>query len=55
MSNQEHGMDKTTRRNKVVEIQPISVGVELRVDACGKNPIEKVVILIGKKFYRPPL
>ena len=40
---------------KKVEVHPISVGVGAGEEACVKTPIEKGVILSGKKFYRPPL
>ena len=42
-------------RHKGVEGQPISVGVDAGAEACGKNPIEKGVIRIRKKVYKPPL
>ena len=54
-SNQEQGMDKDINRQKGAECQPIAVGVEEDVEACGKPPIEKGVICTGKKVYRPPL
>ena len=42
-------MDKSIKILKGVESQPIDIGVEERLDACGKNPIENRVILTGKK------
>ena len=48
-------MDKTTKIWKGVEGHTIAVGVEARVEACGKTPKEKGVIHTGKKVYRPPL
>ena len=36
-SNQEQGMDKSIKRRKVVEIQPINVGVEACENEC-RNP-----------------
>ena len=38
-SNQEQGIDKSTKRHKGVEIQPIAVGVESRADACEETSI----------------
>ena len=37
-SNQEQDMDKSIKRRKVVESQPISVGVDSGAEACGKIP-----------------
>ena len=54
-SNQEQGVDKYIKIQKVVEGHPISVGVDAGVEACGKHPIEKGVIRTGKKVYRSPL
>ena len=54
-SNQEQGMDKSIKRQKGVEFQPLAVGVGAGAESCGKTPIEKGVICTGKKFYRPPL
>ena len=48
-------MDKSVKIWKIVENQTIAVGVEARVDACGKPPTEKGVIYTGKKVYMPPL
>ena len=54
-SNQEQETDKATNRQKRVEGQLISVGVETGEDAGRKPPIKKGVILTRKKVYRPPL
>ena len=48
-------MDKSTKKRKGIESQPISLGVEAGVEACRKKPTEKGGINIGNKFYRPPL
>ena len=37
-SNQEQGMDKSIKKRKVIEIQPIAVGVEVGGGACRGNP-----------------
>ena len=55
MSNQEQGVDKYIKRQKGVEFQPISVGIDAGAEACGKPPVEKGVICTRKKFYRTPL
>ena len=54
-STQEQAIVKDTNGQKKVEVHPISVGVGAGAEACVKTPIEKGVILSGKKFYRPPL
>ena len=48
-------MDKSTKIQKGVEIQPIAVGIDAEAEACGKPPTEKGVICTGKIFYRTPL
>ena len=48
-------MEQAIKRKKWVESQPIAIGVESRVEACGKNPAEKEVICTGNKVYRTPL
>ena len=48
-------MDKATKIRKLIENQPVDVGVESGAEACGKTPTQKVVIRTGKKFYSPPL
>ena len=48
-------MDKSIKRQKLFESQTIAVGVDAGVEACGKPPIEKVVIRTWKKLYRYPL
>ena len=48
-------MDKSTKRRKGFESQPISVGVEARSYSCGEKCTEKGVISTGKKIYTPPL
>ena len=54
-SNQEHGTEQSIRRQKGVEIHPIVVGVEARLETFWKPPPEKLVVRIGKKVYRPSL
>ena len=54
-SNQEQGMDKSIKRQKLFESQTIAVGVDAVSEVCGKNPTEQGVIRTGKKVYRPPL
>ena len=48
-SNQEHGVDKAIKRYKIVEFQPIAVGIDAGAEACGENLIEKGAINTGKK------
>ena len=48
-------MDKSTNIQKGVEGKLISLCVEARAEACGKNPTEAGVICTGKKVYRNPL
>ena len=55
ISNQEQRLELSTKRQKVVQDQPISVGIESWVELCGFKYIEKGFICTGKKVYRPPL
>ena len=48
-------MYQFTKRQRLFEGRNIAVGLQEMVEVCKKSPTEKVVILIGKKFYRPPL
>ena len=48
-------MDKSIKIQKVVEVQPIYLGVDTGEEVCGKPPIEKGVIYTGKKLYRHPI
>ena len=48
-------MDKAIKICKGVESQPVNVGVEARLDACGEAPTENGIIRTGNKVYRPPL
>ena len=51
MSNKKQGMNQYTKRRKGVEVQTISVGIQVMAEECGKTPTEKVVICTGKKVY----
>ena len=55
MLNEVQGTDQATKRQKGVEIQTITVGVQARAKACGTPPTEKWVIRTGKKVFIPPL
>ena len=48
-------MNKYIKRQKVVEVQTISVEFDAGAEACVKPPTEKGVICTGKKVCRPPL
>ena len=48
-SNQEQGVDKAIKRYKIVEFQPIAVGIDAGAEACRKKPHKKGVIRTEKK------